>query len=168
MNKLIQLAKEIAIANAKINDFEFRLDNQKSDLEARKLALVPEQGWPGKNEGERKLAEKSAVMSDEACQNIEKNIFGFREALVTLKSEVSALETERRALEWSIRLAYVQSLGAKVDDALFEEIGGADPVVEIDDEIEGAELAAAVTNDRPDFYDILDELQENENDDIPF
>lgn len=80
------------------------------DLEARKVFLTPPEGWPGKNAEARELEQKRAYMADEVLQKIYEQLALDRTTLADIGAEISALTDERRALEKSILVAFIEVL----------------------------------------------------------
>lgn len=74
-------------------------------LTDRTLALTPAEGWQGKNEGERKLAEQRTLAEDGYYQELTTQLAAYRDDLAMVVAEIQALEAERRALEWLVRQA---------------------------------------------------------------
>jgi len=84
--------------------------------ERRKVELTPAEGWPGKNDKERKAAEEKAYLEDEILQKGLADLAQIKVKLAQLEGEISALEAERRALEWGVRSQMVSALAqARVD-----------------------------------------------------
>lgn len=115
MNRLSDISSEFAATLKVKTDLSIRLKNQRLDLEARQLAMVPtdetgKTGWPGKNEGERAINEKRAYLTDPTCQRIQAEINGYEEELLRVEDCLSNLHNERRALEWQIRARLVDAV----------------------------------------------------------
>lgn len=84
--------------------------------ERRKVELTPAEGWPGKNDKERKAAEEKAYLEDEILQKGLADLAEIKVKLAAIEGEIQALEAERRALEWGIRSQMVSALAqARVD-----------------------------------------------------
>lgn len=66
MNKLNEIGLTLGEAYIEQKDVEIRLSHQRQDLDARKLYLTPSDGWPGKNESERKVAAEKTFAADGA------------------------------------------------------------------------------------------------------
>lgn len=137
MHRLSDISAEFAATLKVKTDLSIRLKNQRLDLEARQLAMVPtdetgKTGWPGKNEGERAINEKRAYLTDPTCQRIQAEINGYEEELLRVEDCLSNLHNERRALEWQIRarlvdavlgnLVTVQGDPAHIEDTAFEDV----------------------------------------------
>lgn len=99
------------------------------DADARRLALSPLEGWPGKNEGERKIAAERVFAGDEGLQGSLRLEAEAHAAIMLIDGEILAVEAERRALEWELRGQLVERLGSagmerRVDTA-FETVADA-------------------------------------------
>ena len=92
---------------------QIELSHQETDLAARILAITPEGGWGGKNEGERKTARELAVASDETCKAINIRVSELRDDLADTEGEIDALREQRDALRWKIRADMVAALNSK-------------------------------------------------------
>lgn len=110
MNPLRQIASHISQAFADKTDLNIRLSNQRKDLEARQLALVPLEGWPGKNADERKINEQRAYAADAVCQQISAEIRRMEDALSLAETALETALNQRRAEEWIIRSRLLEAL----------------------------------------------------------
>jgi hypothetical protein len=108
--RLIEIATILNAAYTKRAELSLKQWQLEHDLESRQLYLAPSEGWPGKNEAERKLAQAKTYQMDEACRKIEAQIAEVRQACAGIDASVSGLEAERRALEWEIRGELVKVL----------------------------------------------------------
>lgn len=84
------------------------------DMEARLIELTPPEGWPGKNDGQRAAAKAKALAADDAYMTASDQADMATGALIELDAQITALEDERRAAEWEIRLRQVQALEAQI------------------------------------------------------
>lgn len=91
---------ELTKVRATIN---IRLSHLEVDLNARKLALTPLEGWEGKNAEQRTLAEQRTIFADVPYAAMFKEQLEKKAELLQLDADVEALVSERRALEWQIR-----------------------------------------------------------------
>lgn len=114
MNRLFELAEDLAANQTAKTDLAIRLSRQRTDLEARKLALIPAEGWPGKNAEERKINEQRTYAADEPCQKIKEEINSLEEEILQLDNIVQTYVDERRAIEWQIRAALVEAITGNV------------------------------------------------------
>lgn len=92
---------------------QIELSHQESDLAARILVIVPEGGWPGKNEAERKIAKEIAVAEDATCKVIGQRITELRDDLADTEGEIDALREQRDALRWQATAKLADALEAK-------------------------------------------------------
>jgi len=96
------------------------LKNQLAEVDytigQRKIILAPADGWPGKNDGERKLSEAKGLSTDEPLLKAQAEYRQIEAALLVLQAEIDGLEDERRALEWQVRQDLTTNL-ARVEPA---------------------------------------------------
>ena len=105
--RLIEISGALGILYIENRSVEITLAHHREDLAGRKLALAPADGWPGKNEGERKLTAEAAYATDEVCLALAKMIREDELQLSIVQAQTQALEAERRGLEWEIRARLV-------------------------------------------------------------
>lgn len=107
---LIQIADDLAAryeTRAKTSLIQWQA---KQDIERIKTSLIPPDGWPGKNEEQRRTAAEKVYAEDDALQAaIIKGDTAYR-AIVALDAEIAGLEAKRKALEWTIRAQLVDAL----------------------------------------------------------
>lgn len=103
IDKLIEIAEALGDDYSDQAVLELCLARQREELAWRKIQLMPEEGWPGKNEELRKAAAEKASAADEACRMMIANIRQDENSLVELTAQIRAVEAYRRALEWGIR-----------------------------------------------------------------
>lgn len=110
MEKLIEIAKtltELYDTRARTTLIQWQAER---DIDRIKLSLTPPDGWPGKNEEQRRTAaEKTYAENDELQAAMVKHSAAFK-ALVELGAKIDGMETQRRAEEWSIRAQLVDVL----------------------------------------------------------
>jgi len=110
MNRLSAIAHELSAIGSTKTDLSLRLSNQRDDMNARQLALIPPEGWSGKNAEERKINEQRTYAADETCQVIQTAIKSFEAELAGAEHAIQTLVDERRALEWQIRARLVEAV----------------------------------------------------------
>lgn len=111
--RLLTLAKalgEMHLSHSTVAISQWKLEK---DIEARKLALLPSDGWPGKNEEQRKTAAQQAYLADEPLRKMDAEWDLLRAQLSAIDANVAALEAERKAIEWIIRAQLVDALAAR-------------------------------------------------------
>lgn len=86
------------------------------DMEARLIELTPPEGWPGKNDGQRAAAKAKALAADDAYMTASDQADMAAGALFELDAQIAALEDERRAAEWEVRLRQVETLAAMIQN----------------------------------------------------
>ena len=113
MSKLFEIADRLGDLYKAQRGIQIELAHQEQDLAARVLTLTPADGWPGKNEGERKTAKEIAVANDEICQRINQRISELRDDLADSEGEADALREQRDALRWAATAKLADALEAK-------------------------------------------------------
>jgi hypothetical protein len=103
MNQLF----EIASALGELAHARYELRNELTAIEnavkARKAAITPPGGWPGKNPDERKAAELAAVSTDETLTLLLSQKDDVEDELALSEADREALIAERDAWQWTIR-----------------------------------------------------------------
>jgi hypothetical protein len=105
--RLIAIAAEMGKIYPALRLNELNAWNVDKDIDARKVFMVPEAGWPGKNEGERKAAAEKAYALDESLNKMLDQQAGLKVEHAEMEGGLQTLDAERRALEWAIREALV-------------------------------------------------------------
>jgi hypothetical protein len=119
MNRLIEISLELRqkyLAKADVQIGEWKLTQED---EAHKTFITPPDGWPGKNEEQRRVAAEKVFADDPALSGHKKELLNLRQKLITIDAEIQALDAERRALEWSIRndlISRLSQAGVARDD----------------------------------------------------
>ena len=107
---LIQIADDLAAryeTRAKTSLIQWQANR---DIERIKLSLTPPDGWPGKNEEQRRTAAEKAYAEDDTLQAALIQYNTAYKALIELDAEIAGLEARRKALEWTIRAQLVEAL----------------------------------------------------------
>jgi len=151
MNRLFEIASalgQLYQTRAQTNLLKWQAEQ---DIHARQLELTPADGWPGKNAEQRDVARDQTFAEDAQLQEAVKKANDAHRALIELEARIQALEAERRAAEWSIRLRQVEALEGRPrgdhhskDGRLFDEqveheieeqmLDGFDPAAEAEEE----------------------------------
>lgn len=97
-------------ARAALNLLIWRANQSIAD---RQRALVPEGGWPGKNQEARDTARDVACAADEQLAGYVAERDGAHSKLFELEAEISGVEAQRRAGEWRIRERMVDALNGR-------------------------------------------------------
>jgi len=106
----MQLSEKLADLYRTRADQLIREWHAEKDLAARELEITPPDGWPGKNAEERTLSKERAFHADETRSKILAIVEDAHPNLLSIEGEIEALEAERRAMEWQIRLRYIEQL----------------------------------------------------------
>lgn len=167
----IQKLTELYLANRKR---EVELAHMREDLEGRQMFMAPVEGWPGKNEEQRKIAAWKAFDADEVCITLKRSIRQSEIDMAELHGEIQSLEAERRDLEWAIRAAMTQALSGALPsadggpDSEFDDAIQAQAENDIIEQIEAEALAFYESDLRRDemmqAQDEIIELMEQEAD----
>jgi hypothetical protein len=106
-------AQQLAALYRQRKRIEIQVAHRVGLLDARALTITPPDGWPGKNEAERKTARDKAIADDPACRVIIENLTVLRDDLARIEGEIAAAEALRRGAEWEtregLRLAFAQT-----------------------------------------------------------
>lgn len=121
MNRLFEIATELGDIAVKAN--LIIQDNHKFEAAIKKaeLELIPEGGWPGSNETQRKIAEATAKASDGPLVYLRDCLDGNQTRLDELYIRRADLLNERQAWEWTIRDMEQQAQGGSSVFALMEK-----------------------------------------------
>lgn len=110
MEKLIEIAKtlsELYDTRAQTTLIQWQANQ---DIDQIKLNLTPAEGWPGKNEEQRRTAaEKVFAENDELQAAMVKYNVAYK-ALIELDAKIAGMEAQRKAEEWTIRAQLVDVL----------------------------------------------------------
>ena len=121
MNRLFEIANELGEIDTK--RYLIREDIRKCDVSIKKAEteLIPEGGWPGSNESQRKAAETIAKANDASLIYLS-DIRAQNEArLQELDMRRGDLLNERQAWEWTIRDLEQAAAGGMSVFALMEK-----------------------------------------------
>jgi hypothetical protein len=103
MNRLFEIAQElraIALVNFEAQEGLRQLERS---IKARKEQLIPEGGWPGSNDAQRKAAELKAYTTDEPLARFEQEQIELRRETAALEVDRDNLLEEKAAWQWTIR-----------------------------------------------------------------
>ena len=110
MEKLIEIAKtltDLYDTRAQTSLIQWQATQE---IDRLKLSMTPAEGWPGKNDEQRKTAaEKTFAENDELQAAMVQYNAAFK-ALVELDAKTEGMEALRKAEEWSIRAQLVEVL----------------------------------------------------------
>lgn len=109
-NRLLRIAQDLGKLYTDQAQIAIRISHLNDDLAARKLALVPAEGWEGKNAEARELAALRTFAADQPCILMTAELAAVKDIQTGLDAQIRALETERKAHEWGIRGALVSAL----------------------------------------------------------
>jgi len=110
MDKLIEIAKTLSDlydTQAKTRLIQWQAEQ---DINRLKLSLTPPDGWPGKNEEQRKTAAEKAFSENDELQAALVKYNAAYKALVELEAKIAGMEALRKAEEWSIRAQLIDVL----------------------------------------------------------
>jgi len=110
MEKLIEIAKtltDLYDTRAQTSLIQWQASQ---DIERVKLNLTPVEGWPGKNEEQRKTAAEKTFAENDELQAAQVKYNAAYKALVELEAKIAGMEAQRKAEEWTIRAQLVEVL----------------------------------------------------------
>lgn len=110
MNRMDEIANSLGQHYRALRMLELALGHKRQDLDGRKLYLAPAEGWPGKNENERKTAAEKCYAEDDICKSLAALIRENEGQIAEQSADSQALEAWRRGLEWDIRQQLVDAL----------------------------------------------------------
>jgi len=127
--RLIEIVVELGVLYTSRRESMFKLWQIEKDIEGKKLYLTPPDGWPGKNEEQRRTAQGQVFEKDETLVALSADLLDTRKKGLEVDDKIKVLENERRAIEWLIRSQLVQTLslnhidhdGGDVKDTAFDE-----------------------------------------------
>jgi len=117
-NRLIEIAEQLRFVYQKAAECNIAKRQYDSNIADLKLALTPDDGWPGKNETERKVTMEKTLGADPEMKKILTDLMECERDIDNIEAERNALEAERRAVEWTIRDTF--SPHRTLDDILDE------------------------------------------------
>ncbi len=91
----------------------FTLWKLRRQIEERISAIMPAQGWEGKNAELREQAQRAAVAADPKMKELQQLLEAATEAESRYGAMIESLSDQRRAMEWVIRLEIVDVLRGK-------------------------------------------------------
>ncbi len=102
-NRLFEIGKELGdIAQQRAQLYKQITDAEK-ETKKREVDLIPEGGWPGSNDMQRKAFETKAKESDTLLLTLRSNVDLLKENLDELGLKRDILMSERDAYQWTIR-----------------------------------------------------------------
>jgi hypothetical protein len=114
-NRILTLAKLIGESQALLAKSRIITAKLQADMEARKLFLAPMEGWPGSNEGARKLSAETTFAADKVCISIREVMTTEITAMAENEAYLATLEAERRGYEWVITNRLIDALHDRWD-----------------------------------------------------
>lgn len=122
MNRLFEIATELGDIAVKAN--LIIRDNRKFEASMKRveLELIPEGGWPGSNETQRKVAEATAKATDANLIYMRDCMDGNQERLDELYIRRQDLLNEREAWHWTIRDRESTAHEGGHSESVFEEM----------------------------------------------
>jgi hypothetical protein len=122
MTTITEQASILADLHRNRAQLQIELGQQESLQAECQLKITPAEGWPGKNEEQRKTARELAYASDEVLRSISSKISEIRDTLTDCEAEVSAHQELASAARWEIRARLAEALlkrtnGDKHEDA---------------------------------------------------
>lgn len=103
MNRLFTIASELSNIAQERFEIKQKLSLYEMQQSARETAMIPEGGWPGSNDTQRKSAEKTAKANDPELIGLSMSIHDLNYDTGQLEVDRDALIAERDAFQWTIR-----------------------------------------------------------------
>lgn len=127
--RMIEIAAQLAALYKTRAELSLREWQYEKDAEGRKLYLTPLEGWPGKNAEDRKTSAERVFAVDEVLGKIAAAANLVHAELAQCEALIAGLEAERRALEYTVKIALVETLQARhyeyaPDQDAFEQVEG--------------------------------------------
>src|SRR5690348_6090532 len=91
-------------------EYQIRIRHLEEDTEARRVHVVPEEGWPGKNDEARKAARDKAFAADPTLTSIASDIRRLRDQLARVEAAIASNEVRFKADRWDTRQQLVEAL----------------------------------------------------------
>lgn len=153
-NRLIEIGKELGLSFAHRLQLNVQVEQLQRELEAEMLRITPAEGWPGKNEGERKLAAERAASDNALVGTLRGALAKNGAELAVVMTGIDSLDAERRALEWEIRAQLVIALLGRGDGSdAFDDAADLRELEVMEQNLtEGAPIEIIVENE-PDSFD---------------
>lgn len=137
--RLYEIATKLGELYRDRTEAGIRISHLESDVANLRLALVPAEGWAGKNEEARRIERERAELASEGLQASLEDLNGWQDESARIQADIEILETERRALEWSIRAQLAEALSGKRNggnglDSAFEDAGDGAAIKQFEDD----------------------------------
>lgn len=116
-DELFQLGEEIGKLIFDKTFLEFDLSVTKKAVEARKIEIIPEGGWDGKNAEQRKASENKALFNDQSLRHLDITVNEIEYKIAEIEAQLAQKTSVRRAIEWGIRIDLTNALMKKANSA---------------------------------------------------
>lgn len=126
--RLLEIAEELKKNYLNKADAEAEIYSASKNLEDLLVQIIPEGGWPGKNDTERKAARDKAELENVGCQKANEKLKNKRIVMIAIDGINTGLEAERRALEWQIRADLVARMPVTAEKSTQPETAAFDAV----------------------------------------
>ena len=113
-DELLKIGEQLFEAYIDKAEATIQLGMYTKALEARKVVLLPEGGWQGKNQSERDAARDRVYAEDTILINLSTRLQSVEDGLVRLQAKIDAESALRRSYEWVIRLMDAENAVDKV------------------------------------------------------
>jgi hypothetical protein len=112
-----QIAAYLAGLYKQEAEVSIRADDAKINAAALLTQITPLEGWPGKNEQAREIAEGKALAENTHYQVALAAVKKERDALIFIQAEIKATELTLSVEKWAIRHALARALGGYAEKA---------------------------------------------------
>ena len=129
MKRFVEIATELGPLYHQRAMTAFTVKLLLGDIESRKVELIPDGGWPGSNDAQRKAAAESAYRADGLLYKLRDDLAQQEFIVADVTAEIERLEAERRALEYRVKGALARAFGADPaeDIDVFSKVATPDP-----------------------------------------
>jgi hypothetical protein len=103
MNRLFEIATELSEISRKRQILRNDIRKFELSIKAAEIELIPEGGWPGSNDMQRKAAEATSKANDPALIYLRYEMDEDQSRMDLLEVDREALISEREAWQWTIR-----------------------------------------------------------------
>jgi hypothetical protein len=114
--RLIELSKVIGELVKSIKLVGIEIDAHNRCIDEQKVKLIPEGGWPGKNDTERKASELKMLAENEELTQMVLAKREIENKQTVMEADLALFTEERRGIEFAVRDALAYALGGYNDD----------------------------------------------------
>jgi hypothetical protein len=102
-NQIIDNAQALAEALILLGDMKRSALNLEREMDKLEFSLTPAEGWPGKNDGERKHAHQLTLNHNQAYVELDDAAYRVKQETLRLTAIIEALQAQQEGFKWAIR-----------------------------------------------------------------